>query len=1035
MLSKFAVGRPTTIVMMTLVLLLLGIISFLNIPVDLFPEIEVPVLIVLSDYEGVSPSEIEKLVTRPLEGATAAVEGLVDLQSISSEGRSLVIAQFDYGTDMDQASLKVRERVDMVEGFLPEDASAPTILRFDPSDLPILDIALTAPAISSLELQAFVEEELKPKLEQVDGVANVDVIGGVEDQVEIRFSREQLVGYGLDIAQIRQILAAENFNLPAGQVSRGNRSLSVRAIGEFQTIEEVRDLLLPLPRGGQVRLGELAQVERIAKEGTTKTLINGQVAVELSINKQSGTNTVAVSDRMEAELATLLEAYPEIEMIRILDQAEVIRLAIKAVIQDALIGAFLAVLILYIFLGNYRTTLIIAITIPVSIISTFILLFYTGITINLMTLGGLALGLGMLVDNSIVVLENIFRFRQEGYDSKEAAVRGAKEVSLSVMASTLTTIAVFLPISFVGGLTSIIFRELALTVTFSLLTSLLLALSLIPMLSSLLLTDTQMELAFTDEDQRHRLIGRIRHQFESLRVVYSRTLKRALRNRKKMVAGAVIFMAVAVFLAFFLGQEFIPEMDEGLVQVDVRLPDGAQSHETEMVLAKIVQRIQPIAEVQSLFTRVGSSGNQGMIAAAGNRGQVSVILSSLQDRETEIQVIEANVREAVKNIPGAEVSVMVPSSTNLSTAAAPLEVKILGDDLDALQKVSDDVVRELSKLASLTEVKSDLAEGIPEVWVVPDRLIASQYGLTTAQIAQSVNQQLSGIAATRLKLGGKEVEVRLRGDSIYSENINALSQTPVVGFGGLSVPLGEVAEIQLKQGPISINRESQSRLISVTAQLVSGDAADAAVVAEKALASLQMPKGVRVEITGENEEIEEAFSDLGWAMLLAIVLVYMVLASEFESLLNPFIILLIVPLSYAGALYGLTLFQQTLSVPSIMGLVIITGIVVNDAIVLIDYVNIRRKQGESREEALLAAGPIRMRPILMTTLTTILGLAPYMIGTDEASMFMRPMAVVVIFGLITSTLLTLVLSPVIYSLFDDLSIKIGSRMHRGVSSK
>ncbi|BES64201.1 efflux RND transporter permease subunit [Gottschalkiaceae bacterium SANA] len=1035
MLSKFAVGRPTTIVMMTLVLLLLGIISFLNIPVDLFPEIEVPVLIVLSDYEGVSPSEIEKLVTRPLEGATAAVEGLVDLQSISSEGRSLVVAQFDYGTDMDQASLKVRERVDMVEGFLPEDASAPTILRFDPSDLPILDIALTAPALSSLELQSFVEEELKPKLEQVDGVANVDIIGGVEDQVEIRFSREQLVGYGLDIAQIQQILAAENFNLPAGQVSRGNRSLSVRAIGEFQSIEEVRDLLLPLPRGGQVRLGELAQVERIAKEGTTKTLINGQVAVELSINKQSGTNTVAVSDRMEAELATLLEAYPEIEMIRILDQAEVIRLAIKAVIQDALIGAFLAVLILYIFLGNYRTTLIIAITIPVSIISTFILLFYTGITINLMTLGGLALGLGMLVDNSIVVLENIFRFRQEGYDFKEAAVRGAKEVSLSVMASTLTTIAVFLPISFVGGLTSIIFRELALTVTFSLLTSLLLALTLIPMLSSLLLTDRQMELAFTDEDQRHRLIGRIRHQFESLRLLYSRTLKRALRNRKKMVAGAVIFMVVAVFLAFFLGQEFIPEMDEGLVQVDVRLPDGAQSHETEMVLAKIVQRIQPIAEVQSLFTRVGSSGNQGMVSAAGNRGQVSVILSSLQDREIEIQVIEAEIREAVKNIPGAEVSVMVPSSTNLSTAAAPLEVKILGDDLDALQKVSDDVVRELSKLASLTEVKSDLAEGIPEVWVVPDRLIASQYGLTTAQIAQSVNQQLSGIAATRLKLGGKEVEVRLRGDSIYSENMNTLSQTPVVGFGGLSVPLGEVAEIQLKQGPISINRESQSRLISVTAQLAYGDAADAAVVAEKALASLQMPKGVRVEITGENEEIEEAFSDLGWAMLLAVVLVYMVLASEFESLLNPFIILLIVPLSYAGALYGLTLFQQTLSVPSIMGLVIITGIVVNDAIVLIDYVNIRRKQGESREEALLAAGPIRMRPILMTTLTTVLGLAPYMVGTDEASMFMRPMAVVVIFGLITSTLLTLVLSPVIYSLFDDLSIKIGSRMHRGVSSK
>lgn len=1029
MLSKFAVGRPTTIVMMTIALLLLGVISFLNIPVDLFPEIEVPVLVVVSDYEGVSPTEIENLVTRPVEGAAAAVEGLVDLQSISSEGRSLVIAEFDYGTDMNQASLRLRERVDMIQGFLPEDVSAPMILRFDPSDLPILDIALTAPALSALELQSFVEEELKPKLEQVDGIANVDVIGGVEDRVEITFSREQLVGYGLDLAQIQQILAAENFNLPAGEVGRGSRFLSVRAIGEFASLDEVRDMLLPLPRGGQIRLGELAQVERVAKEGTTKTLINGRPAVELSINKQSGTNTVAVSNRMEAELAALLESYPEIELIRILDQAEIIRLAIRAVMEDALIGALLAVLILYIFLGHYRTTMIIAITIPVSVIATFILLFYTGITINLMTLGGLALGLGMLVDNSIVVLENIFRYRQEGHDPKEAAILGAKEVSLSVMASTLTTIAVFLPISFVGGLTSIIFRELALTVTFSLLTSLVLALTLIPMLSSFLLTDVQMKLAFTEEDSRHRLIGRFRRRFESFRSWYQKALRAALNHRKHMMAGAFGFMILAIALTFFLNQEYIPEMDEGLVQVDVRLTDGAESDETEAILGKIVERLEPFGEIQSLFTRVGSSGNQGMIATAGNRGQVSAILAPMQERELSIQEIENRLREAVQDIPGAKISVMIPSATNLSSAAAPLEVKILGDDLEALQKVSDDVVRELSKLPSLAEVKSDLEEGIPEVWVIPDRLIASQYGLTTAQIAQSVNQQLSGISATRLKLGGKEVQVRLKGDSIYSENLNALSQVPVTGFGGLSVPLGEVAEIRISQGPISINREAQSRRISVTAQLASGDAAEAAKAAQEQLDTLQFPRGVRVEVTGENEEIQEAFADLGLAMLLAVALVYMVLASEFESLLNPFIILLIVPLSYAGAIYGLTLFRQTLSVPSLMGLVIITGIVVNDAIVLIDYVNIRRKRGETREEALMAAGPIRMRPILMTTFTTILGLTPYMIGTDEASMFMRPMAVVVIFGLISSTALTLILSPVIYSIFDDFSEKIRRRFH------
>ena len=1020
-LSSLSVKRPITVVMVTLIVIILGFVSLSKLPIDLLPEIKVPVAIVSTTYSGVGPQEIEELITRPLENAVATVSGIESISSTSSEGSSLIIVQFAFGTDMDNVALEMREKVDMVKGMLPNDASTPMVMKIDPNAQPIIQLALTD-GDDLAKLQGIGEDGIKPKLERLAGVASVSVSGGYTNQIEIAINQEKLKGYGLTIDQLAQILRADNYSAPGGEVKKGAQKLTVRTTGEFKSVEDIKKLPISIPGGGNISLSDIATVAMKPKEENAISRTNGKRSINISIQKQSGTNTVAVAETVHQELEKLKKEFPNIEMAIVMDQSTYIKDSINNVTKSALLGACLAVLILYLFLRNIRTTFIIGTAIPVSVIATFTLMYFNKVTLNLMTLGGLALGVGMLVDNAIVVLENIYRFRQEGYSRTDAAVKGAQEVGMAVVASTLTTVAVFLPIVFVEGITSTIFKELALTVSMSLGASLVVSLTLVPMLSSKFLKVDEMQ------GKAHR--GRFRFfdflydafdkALSSIERAYKKLLTGALNHRKSTVLLALIIFAGSMGSIAAVGAEFFPASDEGQFSISISLPYGYGLDHTKEMVTEIEGMLENIEEIETVFSNMGASGNRFGNRGA-NRATVNVVLKALGARNRETVEIADQVRNMVKDIPGAKINVEVSSSSMSFSGGTPVDITIKGDDLETLKKIGDDLKGIVMSVEGTREVKNSIAEGIPEIEIQVNRDNAVRYGLTAAQIASAVKGTIAGQVATRYKFSGEEIDVVIKGDSIFQESISNLSQISIPSTSGVGVPLDQIAKISVVQGPVAINREDQVRVIHVTSQILGRDLGSITKDIDKELVKYQMPEGYNYTFGGENKQMTDAFRDLAMALLLAVVLVYMILASQFESLLHPFTIMLAVPLAFAGGALGLFVTGRTLSVPAFIGLIMLAGIVVNNAIVLVDYINTRRAKGEERKEAIINAGPIRLRPILMTTLTTVLGLLPLALGIGEGAEAQAPMATVVIGGLLLSTLLTLVFIPVMYTLFDDLA--------------
>lgn len=1035
-LFKLSVDRPVSVIMITLSILIIGAISLLNIPIDLLPEIEVPIAIVSTSYEGVGPSEIEELVTKPLEGAIATVSNIKKVNSMSSEGNSIVIAEFSQGTDMEFASLEMREKIDLVKGMLPSDSRDPMVLKLDPNAQPIVELSITNSRDKEnlLELQNIGEETIKSRLERIPGVASVNVSGGYENQVEIALNQESLKGYGLTSDNVVQTLRAENLNLPAGEVKKGSQKITVRTQGEIKSIEEFKSIPIMLQNGGRIILSDIADVRIAHKEVRSISKLDGKRSVNVSIQKQSGTNTVTVARNINKEIENLRSELREVNIEKVMDQSVYIEEAIKSVAINALIGGVLAVLILYIFLKNVRSTFIIATSIPVSIVFTFILVYFNNITINLMTLGGLALGVGMLVDNSIVVLENIYRFRELGESKREASIKGAKEVGVAVIASTLTTVAVFLPIAFVKGITSVIFKEFALTVTLSLGASLLISLTIVPMLSSKLLKVEEKV-----ERKRSGIYGLFDklylasdNAFYKVESNYKKALVWALEKRRLTVVIAGLIFLVTMALIPTLGTEFFPTSDQGEFSINIELPSGSELEKIEKIVLDLENELLDIKEVKSIFSSVGSSGNVMSLNGGGtNTARIQVNLLELKDREKSDATVADEVRNMTKDIVGAKIGVDLASSmTGGIGGGTPINIKIKGDDLDTLRTIGEDVTSIVSGVKGIREAKSSLKEGIPEIQIKVDRLVASKYGLTASQIASSVRNNITGQVATRYTVLGDEIDVLVKVDSLYSESISSLKKSLIDTPLGVSVPLEQVADLEIIKGPIAINREEQVRTINVTADITGRDVGSVNADVENELKNYKMPNGYNYEMGGENEEIREAFKDLALALVLAVVLVYMVLASQFESLLYPFMIMLSVPLAIAGGVLGLVITRRAISVIAFIGFIMLAGIVVNNAIVLVDYINTRRNMGETKREAILNSGPIRLRPILMTTLTTVLGLIPLAIGLGEGGEIQAPMATVVVSGLILSTVLTLIFIPVMYDILDDFSIRVKTKFFK-----
>ena len=1088
---SFATRRPVTVFIFALAAVVFGGVAFRDLAVDLLPDITYPSLTVQTQYEGAAPVEMENLITRPVEDAVGVVNGVNRVVSSSRADISEVTLEFSWGTNMDFASLDVRERLDQVR--LPIEAERPVLLRYDPSLDPILRMGLAAGGSDLIALRLLAEEDLKRKLERLEGVAAVVVSGGLEEEIQVEIDERRLTSLGLTMNQVMNRLAQENVNLTGGRLRDGQTDYLVRTINELLRPEEMREIVIDRSQGAIVRLEDIARVYQGAREREVITRIDGREAVEIAVYKEGGTNTVtvasAVLDRVEELEENLRQIDPQLELTVLTDQSRYIRDSVSAVIETALIGGSLAIVVLFLFLRSAPKTLIIGISIPVSVVATFFLMYVAGVSLNIMSLGGITLGIGLLLDNSIVVLEAIQRRRDQGVGVVEAARAGASEVGRAVIASTITTVCVFVPIVFVEGVAGQMFGDQALTVTFSLLVSLGVALTVIPMLAS------RKFFAGGEKIETVKLAGRsnpitrglaalfsaigvgialavkivfggvstvmswllrpVLAGFDALlrgiTAVYARILRGALRHPALVVLVAIVLLAGSVQLVGSLGSELVPELIQGEFYVDAELAPGSRLEVTDRRLAVIDERVRAFADefgVQSVYTVVGTSNEQG--GAAGERreniGQVNVRMEPPIDAEREELVMSwirdlidgENASFAGQAPPVAGAAAVSPDAAAGDVGSAfgddslkyrfgrptyfsfrsPVEVQIRGHNLALLELLADQVASRMREVEGLVDVKSSTEGGNPELQIVFDRERLSALNYTVAQLGAVIRSKVQGDIATDIVREDRNIEVRMRTDEGYRDSVRDLRNLNIRQSGATPLPLSAVAEVIETEGPAEIRRSDGGRVAVIEANIVGRDLGSVSDDIQSILDSTRFPVGFDYSVGGQRQEMERSFDSMRLAILLAVFMVYLVMASQFESLLHPFVILFAVPFSVIGAIGILYLTRTPVSIVVLIGGILLAGIVVNNAIILIDYTNRLRRAGKAKLDAIREACLVRLRPILMTTSTTVLGLLPMALGLGEGAELRTPMALTVVGGLLTSTLLTLIVIPALYMLLD-----------------
>ncbi len=1018
-IADFCLKHKVTTIMAYVLIVVFGIMGFTSLPLALMPDIELPMAVVYTTYSNAGPQEVENMVTKTIESACASVSGMDEIQSLSSEGSSMVMVTFADGTDMDEAMVDLRGRIDRVKGFLPEDANAPMTMTIDVDAMPVMTVGLKGADLA--ELQAIAEDDLQPALERIDGVASVDIAGGYENEIAIDTDADRLAGYGLSVSYIAQMLAAENVALPAGEVQSGDQSFSVRADGEFSSVSDIANTLIPLPTGGTVRLSEVADVYVAPKEQTAIAKIGGEPCITISVNKQSDTNTLQVAERAKDALDEVTALQPTLDWSLLMDQSDMINMTVDSVIQNIVFGVLLAAIVLFVFLRDLGATAVISMSMPICIISVFLIMQVFDITMNMMSLGGIAMGVGMIVDNSIVVLENIFHYRSDGCDRFTSCVEGTKEVALSISASTLTTVAVFLPIGLSGGLSGMMFREFCITICSLLLASLLIALTLVPVLCYALLDrggKHRMRMPDTGHDIADRPLMR----------KYKELLAHFITHRKKaiIISGAMIVAFLGSIA--IAGVELMPQMDESMVAIGIEMPVGSDLEDVSAMADRAVDiALEQVPEIESIYYSTG--GASMSTTSTANSASITVNLVDKSDRDRTSQQVADDLRPYMQDLAGAEISVEASGTMDMSSMTGDaISVTLRGDDYEKLSQTAEQLAGQLAALPGAIEVSSSASEQVPEVEITLNRANASRFGLTAAAIGQAVRGELSGQTATQLKVNGEEITVTVRGDSRAETSIDALKSVMIPTQTGGSVPLSLVANVDTVLAPQSINRLNQSRTVTIT-----GGAADTVSTAEMSQAvqgvldTFELPDGITYETGGEMEEMINTFTQLAYALVVALGLVYFVLASQFESFVMPVIIMTILPIGLLGSLFTLPLTGNKISMVAFIGVIMLAGTVVNSSIVLIDYMNIRRKRGEDKDTAILNACPRRVRPVLMTTLTTVLGLLPMVFSNGEGAEMMRPMAIVMITGMVVSTIVTLLFTPVYYSLIDSLTQRVRTR--------
>jgi len=1024
-IPELAVNRKVTTVMLAMILVVMGSIAFTQLGLDFFPDIEFPTLSVITIYSGASSEDIENTITRPLEQIVNTVERVKNVTSVSSEGVSVINVEFEWGTNLDFGAADIKDQVGRYENFLPEEADDPLVLKFNLGQFPILFGGITA-NMPTVELKDLIEDEVAPRLERIEGVASVNVQSMDVREILVNVDKTALESFNLSFDQIMMALRMENLNLPAGHVVQRYTDILVRTLGEFTSVEDIRNTIVGTsPAGQPVYLRDVAEVRDGLKELRYFSRIQGSSGVIYFISKQSGSNTVIVAEAAKKELERIKKLLPpDVEFYDFMDQSEMVQRVVRRTGNNAIIGGILAILFIFLFLRNWRPTLTVALAIPLSIITTFIALYFAGYTLNLLTLGGLALGVGMLVDNAIVVIENIFRNIEEGKKRNEAAKRGASEVGMAITASTLTTIAVFFPMVFAKGITAKLTQGLALAIAFSLFASLFVALTVVPMVASLLFKERASPEAAAGENRRF--------QFNRAKEFYQKTLKTALRRRRWVLGGVlgVFFLSFAIIP--FVGTEFMPSMDREMIILRIEMPVGTALEETKRVALMVEKLVEGRPEVETVSLNVGSQAEEdpfdtssGFANEGTHEAIVWISLTELEKRDKrDVEILE-EIRSRLPRLEGVRFEALDMGQMMSGGAEAPVEIKVFGKDLEMLKDYGDQIVDLMGGIEGLRDVSHSLSEGKPEFHIRINREKASRMGLKVSQIAQTVQIASLGGIATRLREGNEEIDIRVRLKKGFRDSLEDIKNIPVMTPMGRTIRLEQVAAIEPGEGPISITRENQARKVTIGANIAGRDLGSVVRDIKNRLRGLEdnLPPGFFIEYGGQFEDMQETFLVMAGAFALATLLVYMIMASQFESFKHPFVIMFTIPLAIVGVAAALLITGKPVSLPILIGFIMLAGIAVNNGIVMVDYINQLKQRGLSKMEAILQGCSVRLRPVLITALTTMLGMLPMAVDTSSGAEMRAPMAITVIGGLFATTFLTLYVIPIVYSIIDRVSFK------------
>lgn len=1008
-ITETAVNRPIATTMLFLIIIVLGVMSFRYLPIDLLPPIEYPQLTVSTDYPNVGPEEIETIITQRIENSIAGVPGVERVRSSSQEGNSRVTLEFAQGTNIDVAANDIRAALDRVRDDLPPEAEPPRIWKFDPNNFPVVIVGANSDR-NLQELTQVLEREVTKRFEQIPGVGSIDIWGGIYKEIHVELKRDRLIASGLSSAQVQQAIASENVNLPGGNVNSGVQSLYVRTLGEYESLDQISNTIITVVEGKPIRIKDVAEVKWGYEDLNRLVTIDEKPMVRFGIRKQTGANTVAVADEIREEIERINAEREDMTLFVTTDQSDFIQDSIDNVQNSAMWGAILAIFILYMFLRNGSSTSIIAVSIPISIIATFALLYFNGLTLNQMSFGGLALGVGLIVDNAIVVLENIVRLREEkGKDLKASALVGTREVGGAIIASTITTSVIFLPVVFMQTISGLIFQQLALVVVFALVCSLFVALTLVPMLCSKFLTVKPDEAGDAPEKSWFQ------RAFTRLEKRYTELIDYTLKHKPAVFSITTVLVIGCFLVVPFIPVELAPQSDADQIDIDFMMADGtniAVQNEYLKELEQVIRANLPMEDVDHLTTDVRDG-----------RAEVEVTMVDASERSVSTSELADQLREKVAGVvPGGDIRVSAQSGLWIlrrlfgSGGNEAVEIQLRGYNLDRAKEISQEIMLRMEKIPEISGVRIDRREGQPEQNIRFNREKIADLGLSVSEVARVIQTNVGGSRAGSFREAGDEYPITVRLQPEDRLSTTDLENISIRAADGRVLPVSSVVSKDKGRGPTDINRINSQRVSYISATLESGVAlGDAVEKIQTSLADLQLPEGFNIVYGGEYEEQQKAAADFRLSVIMALILIYMVMAAQFERFFDPLIVMFSVPLAVIGVVPTLMLTGTTINMQSLMGIIMLIGIVVNNAIVLVDYINLmRREHGMNVREAVIHSGRLRLRPILMTTLTTVLGLLPLSFGVGAGAEIQASLARVVIGGLVASTLVTLVFIPVVY---------------------